>query len=83
MGHQKRLQNLKQSRQILRPRRALADAEQQDAVRQLLQWADKPPPSREPLDPRRYPEYLLLQPRLDLAAYNRLLIRRASSSEQE
>ena len=44
-----------------------------DAVRQLLQWADDPTPSREPLDPSRYPAYHLPQPRPDLAAYNRLL----------
>jgi len=51
-----------------------------DAVRQLLRWADEPTPSREPLDPSRYPEYHLPQPRPDLAAYNRLLVRRASST---
>ena len=44
-----------------------------DAVRQLLRWADEPTPSREPLDPSRYPAYHLPQPRPDLAAYNRLL----------
>jgi transposase len=51
-----------------------------DAVRQLLRWADEPTPSHEPLDPSRYPDYHLPQPRPDLAAYNRLLVRRASSS---
>jgi hypothetical protein len=44
-----------------------------DAVRQLVHWADEPTPSPAPLDPRRYPEYHLPQPRPDLAAYNRLL----------
>jgi transposase len=56
-----------------------------DAVRQLLQWADEPAPSREPLDSGRYPEYHLPQPRPDLAAYNRLLVghaARGTASEQ-
>jgi transposase len=51
-----------------------------DAVRQLLRWADEPTPSREPLDPARYPAYHLPQPRPDLAAYNRLLVRCAASN---
>ncbi len=51
-----------------------------DAVRQLLRWADEPTPFREPLDPSRYPEYHLPQPRPDLAAYNRLLVGGASSN---
>lgn len=45
-----------------------------DAVRQLLCWADEPAPSAAPLDPARYPEYHVPQPRPDLAAYNRLLV---------
>lgn len=45
-----------------------------DAVRQLLQWADEPTPETAPLDPARYPDYQLPQPRPDLAAYNRLLV---------
>ena len=45
-----------------------------DAVRQLLQWADEPSPETTPLDPARYPDYQLPQPRPDLAAYNRLLV---------
>lgn len=45
-----------------------------DAVRQLLQWADEPTPETAPLDPTRYPDYQLPQPRPDLAAYNRLLV---------
>jgi hypothetical protein len=53
-------------------------AEQQrysaDAVRQLLGWADEPTPATTPLDPTRYPDYSLPQPRPDLAAYNRLLL---------
>jgi transposase len=49
-----------------------------DAVRQLLQWADEPAPSQTPLDPSRYPEYHLPQPRPDLAAYNRLLVGHAA-----
>jgi hypothetical protein len=51
-----------------------------DAVRQLLRWADEPTPSREPLDPGRYPEYHLPQPRPDLTAYNRLLGGRADDN---
>jgi transposase len=51
-----------------------------DAVRQLLRWADEPTPSREPLDPNRYPEYHLPQPRPDLTAYNRLLVGRAADN---
>jgi transposase len=46
-----------------------------EAVRQLLQRADEPSPKAAPLDPMRYPEYHLPQPRPDLAAYNRLLNR--------
>ncbi len=49
-----------------------------DAVRQLLRWADEPSPSTTPLDPARYPEYHLPQPRPDLAAYNRLLAPQAA-----
>jgi transposase len=45
-----------------------------DAVRQLLHWADEPTPETAPLDPVRYPDYHLPQPRPDLAAYNRLLV---------
>jgi transposase len=45
-----------------------------DAVRQLLAWADAPTPETPPLDPARYPDYHLPQPRPDLAAYNRLLV---------
>ena len=45
-----------------------------DAVRQLLRWADEPTPETAPLDPTRYPDYHLPQPRPDLAAYNRLLV---------
>lgn len=45
-----------------------------DAVRQLLRWADDPALLTAPLDPARYPEYHLPQPRPDLAAYNRLLV---------
>jgi transposase len=45
-----------------------------DAVRQLVRWADTPAPATAPLDPTRYPEYQLPQPRPDLAAYNRLLV---------
>lgn len=51
-----------------------------DAVRQLLRWADEPTPSTAPLDPARYPEYHLPQPRPDLAAYNRLLVGQAVSA---
>jgi transposase len=45
-----------------------------DAVRQLLQWANEPSSETAPLDPARYPDYQLPQPRPDLAAYNRLLV---------
>ncbi len=45
-----------------------------DAVRQLLQWADEPTLETTPLDPTRYPDYSLPQPRPDLTAYNRLLV---------
>ena len=45
-----------------------------DAVRQLLWWADEPTLETPPLDPARYPDYHLPQPRPDLAAYNRLLV---------
>ena len=46
-----------------------------DAVHQLLQWADEPTLEAAPLDPARYPDYQLPQPRPNLAAYNRLLVR--------
>jgi hypothetical protein len=46
-----------------------------EAVTHLLQWAHEAPsaPPVAPLDPTRYPQYQLPQPRPDLAAYNRLL----------
>jgi hypothetical protein len=44
-----------------------------DAVRQLLSWADEPPPSTAPLDPQLYPAYQQSHARPDLGAYNRLL----------
>lgn len=44
-----------------------------DAVRQLLCWADEPPPATAPLDPQAYPVYQQAQPRPDLGRYNRLL----------
>lgn len=44
-----------------------------DAVRQLLSWADEPPPSTAPLDAQRYPAYQQSHARPDLGAYNRLL----------
>ena len=54
-----------------------------DAVRQLLHWAGAPAPSTAPLDPARYPEYHLPQPRPDLAAYNRLLVGQSTSGMSE
>jgi transposase len=44
-----------------------------DAVRHLLSWAEAPATTTAPLDPTRYPQYQLPQPRPDLAVYNRLL----------
>lgn len=44
-----------------------------EAVRQLLHWADAPIAETVPLDPLRYPDYQVPQPRPDLSAYNRLL----------
>ncbi len=44
-----------------------------DAVRHLLAWAEAPAVAAAPLDPARYPQYQLPQPRPDLAIYNRLL----------
>jgi transposase len=44
-----------------------------DAVRQLLTWAEAPAAPAPPLDPTRYPQYQLPQPRPDLAVYNQLL----------
>lgn len=49
-----------------------------EAVRQLLQWADTPVPETAPLDPARYPDYQLPQPRPNLAAYNQLLAHQVS-----
>lgn len=49
-----------------------------DAVRQLLHWADEPTSTTAPLDPARYPDYHLPQPRPNLAAYNRLLVGQAA-----
>jgi transposase len=51
-----------------------------DAVRQLLQWAGAPIPEIAPLDPMRYPDYHVPQPRPDLAAYNRLLVGPSAAS---
>jgi hypothetical protein len=45
-----------------------------EAVRHLLCWAEAPAAATAPpLDPARYPQYQVPQPRPDLAAYNRLL----------
>jgi len=44
-----------------------------DAVRHVLMWAEAPVATTAPLDPTRYPQYQLPQPRPDLAVYNRLL----------
>jgi hypothetical protein len=44
-----------------------------EAVRHLLAWAEAPSATAAPLDPTRYPQYQLPQPRPDLALYNRLL----------
>lgn len=52
---------------------AANDSYSADAVRQLLSWADEPPPAATPLDPRTYPTYQQPQPLPDLGAYNRLL----------
>ena len=54
-----------------------------DAVRQLLRWADEPTSETPPLDPARYPDYQLRQPRPDLAAYNRLLVGRSGAKGGE
>src|SRR5438128_254037 len=44
-----------------------------DAVRQLLCWADAPPPRTAPLDPQAYLVYPQAQPRPNLGRYNQLL----------
>lgn len=54
-----------------------------EAVRQLLHWADAPVAEAAPLDPARYPEYQVPQPRPDLSAYNRLLARHTSSDGRD
>jgi hypothetical protein len=48
-----------------------------EAVRQLLAWAEAPDTPAAPLDPTRYPQYQLPQPRPDLTLYNRLLSARS------
>lgn len=52
-----------------------------EAVRQLLHWADAPGAETVPLDPLRYPDYQMPQPRPDLSAYNRLLARQPARDE--